>query len=83
MLIFLQAEELCRAKGIELPQDFLEAAMDNGLRTIVLEEYIRLQVGGLKWLLRHVTSPVCSASVLTGTVTLTRGASDWHAAPPV
>ena len=43
---FLQAEELCRARGIELPQDFLEAAMDNGLRTIVLEEYIRLQVGG-------------------------------------
>ena len=40
----LQAEELCRAKGIELPQDFAEAAMDSGLRTIVLEEYIRLQV---------------------------------------
>ena len=55
----LQAEELCRAKGIELPQDFLEAAMDNGLRTIVLEEYIRLQVGGLKWLLRHAILPAC------------------------
>ena len=40
----LQAEELCRAKGIELPQDFAEAAMDSGLRTLVLEEYIRLQV---------------------------------------
>lgn len=44
----MQAEELCRAKGVELPQDFAEAAMDNGLRTIVLEEYIRLQVGALR-----------------------------------
>lgn len=42
---FVQAEELCNAKGVELPQDFAEAAMDSGLRTIVLEEYIRLQVG--------------------------------------
>ncbi len=42
--VLLQAEELCRAKGIELPQDFAEAALDSGLRTIVLEEYIRLQV---------------------------------------
>ena len=41
----MQAEELCNAKGVELPQDFAEAAMDSGLRTIVLEEYIRLQVG--------------------------------------
>ena len=41
----VQAEELCNAKGVELPQDFAEAAMDSGLRTIVLEEYIRLQVG--------------------------------------
>ena len=65
----LQAEELCRAKGIELPQDFLEAAMDNGLRTIVLEEYIRLQVGGLNWLLCHVTLPACITSALIGAVT--------------
>ncbi|CAK0742361.1 hypothetical protein CVIRNUC_001391 [Coccomyxa viridis] len=43
MMSKAEAEELCNAKGVELPQDFAEVAMDSGLRTIVLEEYIRLQ----------------------------------------
>ena len=63
---FLQAEELCRARGIELPQDFLEAAMNNGLRTIVLEEYIRLQVGGAGDLLASVYGLAPGISVLAG-----------------
>lgn len=43
-----QAEELAAAKGISLPADFIEAAVNGGLRRSVLLNYIALQVRTLE-----------------------------------
>ena len=42
-----QAEEIAAAKGIELPEDFINAAREGGLRKSVLQQYGIIATGGL------------------------------------
>ena len=41
-----EAEELAAAKGVELPEDFVTAARDGGLRKSVLQQYVTIASGG-------------------------------------
>lgn len=43
----VQALQAAKAQGIELPEDFLEAAKGEGLRKSILEIYFKLQVKGM------------------------------------
>jgi hypothetical protein len=40
----VQADKLAAAKGVQLPNDFVEAALTGGLRKSALEAYLLLQV---------------------------------------
>ena len=39
-----QAQKMAAAQGVELPEDFIEAAKGEGLRKSVLEIFFKLQV---------------------------------------
>ena len=43
----VQAELIAAAKGVQLPKDFLAAAMAGGLRQGALQQYLNLQVRAL------------------------------------
>ena len=49
----VQALQAAKAQGIELPEDFLEAAKGEGLRKSILEIYFKLQVKGTAYDMHH------------------------------